>query len=583
MRGGPTVNRIKYCNIYLTSTDFTDSSVDLTLLLITELIPGLSYCDGPISAKATIVVDFCEPTKCKQSWEAIETERNNRIIIKEKNSRKDENKTLETELSTVGKETKSDLNYSILIGVFFVVTLLAFSLILGLIYFWCPNICTLCCKKRRSDDDLGATKILTVRDNFGKIIPEARTVEVWKTKENKVKSYDVAVNEPKKSKKGGYNTLIEESDGSAEYSNFNSREDTQRTHRQQNQRTERDRIVLLERPRSQRNTSRLTILEELDPRTLTPYNSTRNESRILRVRDRDGHTSRKKVKLIKLDNYDRSNHPFEIVKVGRETNGQSLNFSRHYVSNARTKPTEYEYDRNNIDNSVRYERYERAEDTRKDNRHSNDNSYRDDSHIRRSNEREENKPLRNTDFQSHLTPRDHQSYNRVEKSKSTRDESSQISFFQDDTVRDINSYQYYDRRDLENSATNQDNYKSGMREAMSSISAIMEGDPSDYEDDQSVRIEDNKDPPIQAHQSTEDLQHLADNLGSPEEPPEPLSKRMLKTIGNFQDNNRTPSPAMTLAENALKVARIKRLGKSSVSGTMNNTANVNSIEVLTES
>ena len=38
---------------------------------------------------------------------------------------------------------------------------------------------------------MDTTKILTVRDSEGRIIQDAKSVEVWKTKENKIRSLDV--------------------------------------------------------------------------------------------------------------------------------------------------------------------------------------------------------------------------------------------------------------------------------------------------------------------------------------------------------------------------------------------------------
>ena len=55
---GEDLRRRKECVITITSTNFAESSLDLTILLIVQLLPGLpTNCDrGPISAKATVKV-----------------------------------------------------------------------------------------------------------------------------------------------------------------------------------------------------------------------------------------------------------------------------------------------------------------------------------------------------------------------------------------------------------------------------------------------------------------------------------------------------------------------------------------------
>ena len=599
VQDGPTRNRIKYCDIFLRSVDFPEARLELTLLLISRLIPSLSYCNGPISAKAKITVIFCndnDALDCQNKrLDLIETNRNNRIITKENNPRRtkpESDGTSIAQLASVGKETESNLNYTILIGIVFIVTLLAFSLILGLIYFWCPNICCRSCcgprSRRRANDDLGATKILTVRDNFGKILPEASTVEVWKTRENMVKTYDVPRSETKAGKKGGYRTLNEQSseDNSPEYSNFNSREESHKTqHEQMEQRSKRrrgdggggDRIMLLEqqRPPSQRNVSRLTILEELDPRTLTPLHrssSNHKPSRYVMIKDGHrggggGYSSLKRLKLVKVDRLDQ---PTEYVSVAGSrqdnSNGQSLNFSRHYSNNnsisTRVVPSDAEYDRRLYYNTA---------NNNKSKRYNGEQGH----HHREAREGVRRLRPSEDEFASEVSPRvDRKQINydeeqrHAQREQQRQQETSRNSFFSEDTGRNINSYQYYDRRDVveqadgdnrrreayNNNNNNNSIYnfndsrqpkQSDMTRALSSISAIIEGDPSDYEEEE----EENK---VEVPKPVQDKPNLVVSKQ------EPMSKKILQSLGNFKDNNRTPSPALTLAENALKVARLKR-------------------------
>ena len=80
--------RKKDCVIRLTSSQFEADQVDLTILLIVELIPGLpTHCDSPISAKATIRVNFCRlgtPT-CSFNYASAENvlERSGRLSVTE--------------------------------------------------------------------------------------------------------------------------------------------------------------------------------------------------------------------------------------------------------------------------------------------------------------------------------------------------------------------------------------------------------------------------------------------------------------------------------------------------------------------
>ena len=498
---------------------------------------GLAYCEGPIYAKAKISVNFCKFSNC---IEESETLRNNRIFV-DNEQIKNRNDNQETEIADIGKETDTDPNRIIIIGIVFIITLITMSLVIGLIYFWCPQICT-CCTRDSSKDDLGATKILTVRDNFGNIIPEAKTVEIWKTRENKVKAYDVPESETRKTKKG-YKKLPEEQE---DYSNFNSREESHRGFQVVDARSKPGGIVLLKKQRSPRNASRLTILEELDPRLLSPYpSSRRNESRIFRVLNKeDNHRDR--IKVISLEDYQNNiSVPAEVLRLGGhdDNNTQTLNFSRHYANN---KPEqviiEVERERRSLPAHLEsgvsdkhrshHHRSHNISQQRKDSHnshHHKSDSYRSHKSDTRQNDNrnlsrkpndvqvlrvhdddDDQRGHRHDQYDDH-TPRHVQNKQEVHHTKMMRDEASQSNFFQDTTIRDINSLQYYEGSD-QTSALNPK--RSEIKRAMSAISAIIEGDPSDYEEEEEPQIKEviNEDiliePTTVINQSTEDLQHL---------------------------------------------------------------------------
>ena len=78
------------------------------------------------------------------------------------------------------------MDYFVL-GLALIVTLIAFSLILGLIYFWCPTLCCCMNQNRGLIENMDTTKILTVRDANGKVIKNAKSVDVWKTRGNTIR------------------------------------------------------------------------------------------------------------------------------------------------------------------------------------------------------------------------------------------------------------------------------------------------------------------------------------------------------------------------------------------------------------
>ena len=63
-----TFSRSKECIVYLSSTGFTQSRVDMTLLLIAEVTPGLSTdCNVYVSSRASFTVEFCSPQDQSQA------------------------------------------------------------------------------------------------------------------------------------------------------------------------------------------------------------------------------------------------------------------------------------------------------------------------------------------------------------------------------------------------------------------------------------------------------------------------------------------------------------------------------------
>jgi hypothetical protein len=52
--------RLKSCTLYLAAVDFAATRLEVTVLLLTELIPGLAaYCDSPLTAHVQLTVEFC--------------------------------------------------------------------------------------------------------------------------------------------------------------------------------------------------------------------------------------------------------------------------------------------------------------------------------------------------------------------------------------------------------------------------------------------------------------------------------------------------------------------------------------------
>ena len=209
---------VKQCSIYLVNDKIAETVLNVEVILIVSLNEGYKrFCESNslISSTANIEISFCDPDVCldkAKDWEIVEN------VISFKAGRSVDGglnpltRTLEVtgdqevvvEAATeppqaeaeagsvaVGKEPDPDVNKKILLGLTLVVTLIALSLVLGLIYFWCPALC--CCMRAapRGEASLDTTKILTVRDAEGRVLEAARSVEVWKTEANKIKTLEV--------------------------------------------------------------------------------------------------------------------------------------------------------------------------------------------------------------------------------------------------------------------------------------------------------------------------------------------------------------------------------------------------------
>jgi hypothetical protein len=218
-----------------------------------------------------------------------------------------------------------------------------------------------------------------VRDSLGRILPQATSVQVWRTRDNKILSFDVlagGLNVEGGRRRGddgggdggggaaGYNKLAEE-DSPVIQSNFNSREES---HKDKDIKGKGGKTApadetagdsggggsksvvntIMVRGRARSPPSKLTILEELNP-GVSPL-LVRNNSRIYRVLDDldslGGGSSN--LRLLTLDQWlDRRDRlaagsrlggsRVEIIKLGR--GDRQLNYSRHYGNQGESSGT----------------------------------------------------------------------------------------------------------------------------------------------------------------------------------------------------------------------------------------------------
>ena len=257
-----TKSKVKECDVWLTDLDFQDTSLEVEVILIVSLDEGYrEYCDT-ISSTAKIQITFCDPSEClrgRNNWEIIGN------VVNFKNSRSVEGnrgnfttagRNKQSGNISVGEQAELDRNNKLLLGLTLVVTLVAFSLILGLIYFWCPSLC--CCMSRKAGaGDLNSTKILTVRDSQGRVIQEAKTVDVWKTRGNTLKTLNVI------------ETASQSSIQQRKYSKLESETGTDHHGMKViNVGDGLDGLIILRKPDQSGSHSRMTLIEEINPRTL---------------------------------------------------------------------------------------------------------------------------------------------------------------------------------------------------------------------------------------------------------------------------------------------------------------------------
>jgi len=299
-------DRTKYCTLLLIAANFSQTTVEVNLLLLVDpsSTPSTS-CDNVVADRARIEVTFTP------GWEIV----NNVVTRAEKsdkqlsrpNTRFEADQQIFSEVSSggfeggrngagrletgnqevdIGQEPDDESEQRLLMGLALMVTLVAFSLVLGLIYFWCPGLCNCgclsCCQGEKSD--LESTKILTVRDSDGRVIHDAASVEVWKTRQNKIKNLNVMDQggpAPRISKKTRPVTPEMSPSKSPGLKMIHAGPDL-------------DGLIILRRPRSsERGESRVTYLEEVTPRhqyrsSPPSHRTTVEEVEVVRVsRDRE--------------------------------------------------------------------------------------------------------------------------------------------------------------------------------------------------------------------------------------------------------------------------------------------------------
>ena len=307
---------VKQCSIYLVNDKIAETVLNVEVILIVSLNEGYKrFCESNslISSTANIEISFCDPDVCldkAKDWEIVE----NVISFKAGRSVDGDTNTLTRTLEVtgtgdqevvveaaseppeaeaeagsvaVGKEPDPDVNKKILLGLTLVVTLIALSLVLGLIYFWCPALC--CCMRAapRGEASLDTTKILTVRDAEGRVLEAARSVEVWKTEANKIKTLEVLDSivrprERRRRKHRRYSHLLHTTSGSGASSNFFSDPETTRGGEAEARAGMKvisvgeslDGVIIL-RPG---HGGRVAVLEQLDPRRLRRLSFSRHYS-----------------------------------------------------------------------------------------------------------------------------------------------------------------------------------------------------------------------------------------------------------------------------------------------------------------
>ena len=366
-------SKVKTCTVFLINDKLKENVLNIEVILVVTLNEGYRrFCQSNsiISSTASIEIHFCDPERChdkKTGWEIVgnvvsykngrsvdsdglnqltqtlEITGGQNLIVeadtKKRNQDPGDQEAANTEsgsVNAVQQGPDADVNNKVVLGLALVVTLIALSLILGLIYFWCPALC--CCMggTARGKINLDSTKILTVRDAQGKIIEDAKSVEVWKTQGNTIRTLEVVDNKSARSKNRRYSHLLHSDPSSGTLtrsSNLLPDSEATRSLRSRYSRTpvkvinvsqDLDGLIILRKTdqTSRSRNSRMTLLEELNPRKLIiERESDNDQDRVGRVEYQDTYRDRRQ----EYHDTDRSqryeSHP---------DTGRRLSFSRHY-------------------------------------------------------------------------------------------------------------------------------------------------------------------------------------------------------------------------------------------------------------
>ena len=360
-------SKVKTCTVFLIDDKLIENVLDIEVILVVTLNEGYRrFCQSNsiISSTASIEINFCDPARChdkKTGWEivgnvvsykngrSVDSDGLNQLtqtievtggqnLIVEAETKRDRGQDSQEEASAetgsvrVRQGPEADVNNKIVLGLALVTTLIALSLILGLIYFWCPALC--CCMREvaRGKTNLDSTKILTVRDAQGKVIEDAKSVEVWKTQGNTIRTLEVLDTKSARSKQSRYSHLPHSDPSSGTLtrsSNLLSDSAITRSLRSHHSKTpvkvinvseNLDGLIILRKPhqtsRSRNGNSRVTLFEELNPR------------RLIFERDHDYDQDRGRVEY--QDTFRDRRQEYQDTDRSRPDTGRRLSFSRHY-------------------------------------------------------------------------------------------------------------------------------------------------------------------------------------------------------------------------------------------------------------
>ena len=368
-------SKVKTCTVFLINDKLKENVLDIEVILIVTLNEGYRrFCQSNsiISSTARIQINFCDPERChdkKTGWEivgnvvsykngrSVDSDGLNQLtqtleitggqnLIVEADTKRNQDQDGQEEVNTesgsvrVQQGPDADVSNKVVLGLALVVTLIALSLILGLIYFWCPALC--CCMREtaRGKINLDSTKILTVRDAQGKVIEDAKSVEVWKTQGNTIRTLEVLDNKTARSKNSRFSHLLHSDPSSGTLtrsSNLLPDSEATRSLRSRSRYSKTpvkvinvsenlDGLIILRRPdqTSRSRNSRVTLLEELNPRKLIfEREIDYGQDRGGRLEYQDPYTDRRQ----ELQDTDRSQRQ----EYGAQPQtGRRLSYSRHY-------------------------------------------------------------------------------------------------------------------------------------------------------------------------------------------------------------------------------------------------------------